>query len=91
MMVRPLLSADTIPFLLPTFLKASIGAGVVFRTRGSLAQGRGIDTAVPFLLPIDDWGSLDRLAFGKSPRQTAYLGTYIRFMGLVQDSTRWSI
>jgi hypothetical protein len=22
-----------------------------------LAQGRGIDTAVPFLLPIDDWAA----------------------------------
>ncbi len=49
-----MLYADTIPFLLPTSLKASTGAGVVSHPRGSLAQGMGIDTAVPFLLPMDD-------------------------------------
>jgi hypothetical protein len=50
-------TADTIPFLLPMSLKASTGAGVVFRLCGSLTQGRGIDTAVPFLLPGDDWAA----------------------------------
>jgi hypothetical protein len=52
-----MLYAATIPFLLSTSLKASTGAGVVFRARGSLAQGRGIDTAVPFLLPTEDWAA----------------------------------
>jgi hypothetical protein len=54
-----MLYAATIPFLLPTSLEASTGAGVCLPSAWFIGAGQAdrIHTAAPFLLPIDDWAA----------------------------------